>query len=184
MRAKSIVLMTSTLCSRNGSWAGVLKEEPLGLLQSAASVEQDIVFARDLDAHAEVVVLLQVVDDHVGEVMHVDDHFPDSEGGEAAKGNFQQRVSGDFHQGLGTIVGQGPQAGTESRGEDHGLHVAAFSAAEFSAFILSSSRWVTTTSTPLRPRRRLATCSARYTERCWPPVQPKETIRFLNPRCW
>ena len=25
-------------------------------------------------------------------------------------------------------------------------------------------------------------CSAQYTERCWPPVQPKLTIRLVNPR--
>ena len=37
------------------------------------------------------------------------------------------------------------------------------------------------TSTPARPRRCFASCSARYTERCWPPVHPKETIRLLNP---
>ena len=27
-----------------------------------------------------------------------------------------------------------------------------------------------------------AICCAQYTERCWPPVQPKDTIRFVNPR--
>src|SRR5579864_1956426 len=139
----------------------VLKEEPFGLLQSAAGIEQDIVFARDLNTHSEVVVILQVIDNHVGEVMHVDDYVLDSEGGETAKGDLQQRVPGNFYQCLGAVIGQGPQAGTEPCGKNHGLHVAAFSAAEFSAFILSSSRCVTTTSTPLRPRRRLATCSAR-----------------------
>src|ERR1700751_3035943 len=48
----------------------------------------------------------------------------------------------------------------------------------------SSSRWCTTTSTPGRVRRRFANCSARYTERCWPPVHPNEIIKFLKWRRW
>ena len=31
-------------------------------------------------------------------------------------------------------------------------------------------------------RRNVARCSAAYTDLCWPPVQPKPTLRFSNPR--
>ena len=72
--ARSIVLMTSTLCRMNGSSVGTVQKEIRGLFQSAAGVEQNI-FARDFDPHPEIVVGLQIVDNHVGKVMHIDDHF-------------------------------------------------------------------------------------------------------------
>ena len=69
---------------------------------------------------------------------------------DASVSNYQQRGFNHLMVAFGCTGGQ-----------NHGLHVAAFSAAEFSAFMRSSSRWSTTTSTPARPRRCLASCSAR-----------------------
>ncbi len=62
--------------------AGIVEEKPGGFFEAAAGVEQDF-FAGDFDAHAEVFVGFQVVDDHVGEVVDVDDDFGDAEGAEA-----------------------------------------------------------------------------------------------------
>ena len=61
---------------------GIFQKEPGGFFQAAAGVEQDI-FAGDFDAHAEIVVGFQIGDDHVGEVVDVDDDFGDAEGSQA-----------------------------------------------------------------------------------------------------
>src|SRR5216684_7590779 len=116
--------------------------------------------------------------------MHVDDHFANPELTQATERDLQQRMSSHFHERLGTIVSKRAQSRAQAGGQNHRPrpHCAAFSAAAFSAAILSNSRCCTTTSTPFRPRRRFATCSAKYTERCCPPVHPNETIRFLKPR--
>ncbi len=71
-----MVLMTSTLCRMNGSsgWPESSRKNQPGLFQSAAGVEQNI-FARDFNSHAEIVIGFQILHNHVGKVMHVDDHF-------------------------------------------------------------------------------------------------------------
>ena len=56
-----------------------LREKTSRLFQSAAGIQQHI-FARNLDVHAEVFVNVQIVDDLVGEVMHIDNHVADAEG--------------------------------------------------------------------------------------------------------
>ena len=58
-------------------------------------------------------------------------------------------------------------------GQNHRLHLPRF----------SNPRCRTTTSTPLVLRKCFANSSARYTDRCCPPVQPNDTIRLLKPRC-
>ncbi|MEI9969928.1 MAG: hypothetical protein WDM87_15375 [Terracidiphilus sp.] len=52
----------------------VLQEEPCSLLEAASGIEQNI-FAGDLNAHAEVTICSEVVNDTVGEVVHIDNHF-------------------------------------------------------------------------------------------------------------
>ena len=54
--------------------AAVFEKEPCGFFEAAAGVEQDV-FAGDFNAHAEVLVGLKVVDDHVGEMMDIENHF-------------------------------------------------------------------------------------------------------------
>src|SRR5271157_4056944 len=105
--------------------AGIFEKKPRSLLQAAARVEQDLL-ARDLYAHAEVIVSFQIIDDHVGEVMHVDDHLADPAGAQAGECDLQQGAAGDFHERLGAIVGEGPQARTEAGGQDHRFHIMAF----------------------------------------------------------
>ena len=104
--------------------------------------------------------------------MDVDNHVSNPKGAQPAQGDFQERMACDFDQGLGPIISERPQARAETGGQVHRLHLPRF----------SSSRCRTITSTPLLRRKYLANCSARYTERCCPPVQPKDTIRFLKPR--
>src|SRR5690348_6136536 len=106
--------------------------------------------------------------------MHIDDHILDTECSQPFERNLQQRAAPDFHQGLWTCVRQGAQTGAEARGENHCFHLP----------WLSRLRWRTATSKPALPRKWFASCSAKYTDRCCPPVHPKETIRFLKPRLW
>src|SRR5215469_18614274 len=105
-------------------------------------------------------------------MMYVDDDVTNSKLAQAGERNFEQCSASDFDQGFWTVIGQGSQTRTESRGQNHGLHSAIF----------SNSRCRTTTLTTFWARKCLASCSARYTERCWPPVQPNETIRLWKPR--
>ena len=151
-------------------------KEMCGLFEAAAGIEEDL-FPGDLDVHAEVVVGFKIVGNHVGEVMGVDDDVDNAAGFEAGEREFKKRASGDFNQRLGAVVGERLQARAKTRREDHCLHDATFS-----GNLISISMCRTMTSRSSRLRRCCANCSARKTERCWPPVQPKETIRFANPR--
>ena len=119
----------------------------------------------------------EIVDDHIGEVMRVDNDFLDPELAEADECELKHRAAADFNQGLRTIVGERTKTRAQPGSENHRLHFAIFSGKFF-----SSSMWRTITSTPLVDRRCRASCSARKTDRCWPPVHPKETIRSRKPR--
>src|SRR6266849_5815567 len=118
--------------------------------------------------------------------MHVDDHLANAKCPQASERNLQERAPSDFHQGFRAIVSQRPQARAEPGGQNHSFHCEAFIAGLSSGRLhlpsFSNSRWRTATSTPLEARKCFANCSARFTERCCPPVQPKDTIRFLKPR--
>src|ERR1035437_584612 len=171
--------------------ARVFEKEPRCFLEAAAGVEQNV-FARNFNSHPKVVVLLQIINNHVGKVMHVDDHFANPKLAQAVECDLQQRVTSHFHECFRAFVGERTQSRTEAGSQNHGLHCPArsglarsgssFSAPGASGSIFSSSRCLTTTSMPFRPCRRFATCSAKYTERCCPPVHPNDTMRFLNPR--
>jgi hypothetical protein len=74
---------------------GVLEEKPGGFFQAAAGVQQNV-FAGNFDAHAEVFVGFEVVGDHVGEVVDVNDDFGDTKGAEAGQGDFEKRAAREF----------------------------------------------------------------------------------------
>src|SRR5580698_4690921 len=61
------------------------------LLQPAASIEQSLL-TRNFDTHAKVVVGFQIIDDHVGKVMHIDDHFANATLAQARNRDLQQRL--------------------------------------------------------------------------------------------
>ncbi len=66
----------------------VVREEPGGLLQAAAGIEQELL-ARNFDTHAEVIVLFEIGLDHVGEMVHVDDHFGYAEKAQTGECDFE-----------------------------------------------------------------------------------------------
>src|SRR5579859_7883208 len=111
--------------------------------------------------------------------MHVDDHIADPKVAKAGECDFQHSAPADFNQCFRAIVSERTKPRAQAGSQHHGLHWPAFSNS-----IFSNSMWRTTTFTPGFPRKWLANCSARYTERCWPPVQPKDTVRLLKPRLW
>ena len=85
-----MLLSTSTLCSRNGSSLPILEKKPRRLLQSTAGVEQDIL-SRDFNPHTKILLCRKVLNNHVGKVMHVDDHLVNAEVTQARERDLQQR---------------------------------------------------------------------------------------------
>src|SRR5581483_9346133 len=106
-------------------------------------------------------------------MMRIDDDFAHAELAQAGNGDLKQRVSRHFYQRLRPVIGQRTQARTQPGSQNHGFHWASF----------SSSKCRNLTSTPAQLWKCFASASARYTERCCPPVHPKETVRLLKPRC-
>jgi len=110
------------VASKSIGGTSVFKEEPGGLFQAAAGVEEEIVFARDFDVEAEIFVGVEIVDDLVGEVVDVDDDAGDAEGFEACESDFEERATVDFGECFGAVVGERAEARAEAGGEDHGFH--------------------------------------------------------------
>ena len=98
-----------------------VQEERCSPLEAAAGVEQDL-FAGDFDVHAEVLVGAEIFDDHVGEVMGIDDDFVNAEGAQAGERDLEQCAAGDLNQRLGTIVGERAQTRAQAGGQNHRLH--------------------------------------------------------------
>jgi len=72
-------------------FAGVpFLEKPGGFFEAAAGVEEEIVFAGEFDAEAEIAVGLEKADDFFGVVMDVDDDFGDAEGFETGDEDFEE----------------------------------------------------------------------------------------------
>ena len=130
--------------------SGIAQEEMRGFFEAAAGIEQDLLVG-DLDAHAEIIVRSQAVDDLPGEMMRVDDDIANAERVQAGKGDLEQGTAANFDQCLGTRVRERTQARAEAGRQNHGLHLPSF----------SNSRWRTSTFTPLRARRCRANSSAR-----------------------
>src|SRR5438105_13023113 len=74
----------------------ILKKKIRGFLQPAAGVEQHLL-ARHLNPHAEVIIRLQTLDNHVRKVMYVDDHLANTKGSQARESYFQERAAGNLH---------------------------------------------------------------------------------------
>ena len=84
--------------------SGIFEEKPGSLFQASAGVEQDF-FTGNFDAEAEILVGFQVGDDHVGEVVDVDDGFGDAESAQAGEGDFEKGAAREFDESFGTRVG-------------------------------------------------------------------------------
>src|SRR5262249_4983353 len=146
-------------------------KKPPGLLQSAACIEQYIL-TRYLNVHSEISVRFQIFDHGIGEMMHIDDHVVNAEFAQPGKCDFQECSAGDFDERFWPVVGERPKPRAEPGGKDHRLHFPR----------VSSPMWRTITSTPDFSCRCFARRSAKNTERCCPPVQPKDTVKLLKPR--
>jgi hypothetical protein len=109
--------------------ARVFQEKPGGIFQASAGIEQNV-FARNFDAHAKVIVGFQIVDDHVGEMMDIDDDFGNAGGAEAKEGDFEKSAAGEFDEGFGACVGERAEACAKAGGQDHGFHWGRFSVTE------------------------------------------------------
>jgi extradiol dioxygenase family protein len=55
-----------------------------------------VVFAGDFEAHVEIVFGLEIVDDHLGVVVDVDDGFGYAEGLEAGESDFEEGAAVEF----------------------------------------------------------------------------------------
>ncbi len=62
-----------------------------------------------------------VLDDLVGQIMHIDDGFADAGVGELVEHMIEQRTAGHGHQWLRHLVRQGTHARAEAGGENHGF---------------------------------------------------------------
>ena len=62
-----------------------------------------------------------MLDDLVGQIMHIDHGFADAGAGELVQHMIEQGLAGHAHQRLRHMVGQGPHSHAETGGEDHGF---------------------------------------------------------------
>src|SRR6266581_5914146 len=110
----------------------IFEKEPRSFLEAATGIEQSF-FTRDFNPHVEVVVLPQIIDNHVGKVMHVDDHFTNPEPRQTTKRDLQQRMTSHLDESFGTIVGKRAKTGAQARSQNHCPHCREGSTAAFAA---------------------------------------------------
>ena len=102
-----------------------LQEKPSGFFEAATGVEQDLL-AGNFNAHAEVAVGLEVIDDFVCEVMDIENDFADAEGTQTAEGELKESTAADSDQRFGAVIGERTQARPQASGENHRLHLLCF----------------------------------------------------------
>ena len=114
-------------------------------------------------------------------VMRVDHHLAHAEAAQPRQRDFQQRPPRHLHQSLGAIVGEWTQPCSQPRSQHHGLQRALTGLSSPVPYLLQFEVPHNDLDAA-HPAQAFARLSARYTERCCPPVQPNETIRFWKPR--
>ncbi len=67
-------------------------------------------------------MVVEVTADHLREVVHVDDDFPDACGHQLLEDQAEHGPATHLHQGLGHLFGQGIEPGAQSGRENHRLH--------------------------------------------------------------
>ena len=90
-------------------------KEVRSMFQTSSGVEKNL-FVRNGDVHAEILMIAQILCDHIGEVVRVDNYFADPKGAKARHGKFQQGAGPNFDQRLGAIVGERPKASAQPGG--------------------------------------------------------------------
>ena len=96
-------------------------EERCGVSECAAGVEELLAFVAD-EHGAGPLVAADVVDEHIAEVVYVDDAECGAGVGESLDVDLEQCFAVDFDEGLWAVVGEGFEPCAESGGEDEGLH--------------------------------------------------------------
>ena len=94
-------------------------EQRQRLDDAAAGAEHLVAFVRDDDAGLRAAG--DMIDDLVGQIMHVDDGLDDAGLAELVEHMVEQRAARHLHQRLRHVVRQGPHAHAETGGEDHGF---------------------------------------------------------------
>ena len=170
-----------------GQDVGVVYQKRFAIVQQAlcfqyasSRVEQFASFVADVQVKAKVVVGLQEINDLLSEVMDVDHYFPESGCLDTQQRVLQHGYACHGDKCLGHVVGQWTQPGTQSGCEYHGFHGGQLRALKVCSMFCS--RCTRLTCTPNSWLRCSARCWAEYTERCCPPVQPKQTDRLVKPR--
>ena len=97
----------------------LLAEQRQRLHDGAAGAEHLVAFVGNDDAGPGTA--RGVLDDLVGQVMHVDHGLADAGAGELVQHVIEQRLAGHAHQRLRHMVGQRAHAQTETGGKDHGF---------------------------------------------------------------
>jgi len=70
---------------------------------------------------ARLLARRDVIDDLVGQIVHVDDSFARAGVLELVQNMIEQGAAGHLHEGFGHSVRQRPHAQAETGGEDHGF---------------------------------------------------------------
>ena len=99
-----------------------LIEEWPCLPDTSTRFEQLFALVTDTDVHTEVIILSEIIDDLIGEMMHV--HYNASETGilQLKDDTFEQRFSTDTYQCLRNTVGKWLKASAQTCCEYHCLH--------------------------------------------------------------
>src|ERR1700722_2552372 len=162
---------------------GMLQEEPAGLFQAAASIEQQVL-ARHFYVHAEIFALPEERDHFVGEVMHVYDHVVDTKSTQASKCDFEQGASADFDQHFWTVIGERPQARAQPGSENHCPHREAFSKRLSTG---GAHRRVCSEENFICPSSRVVDGAPRPPRRSWLenvlPIVPQDKLSGVARRC-
>ena len=97
-------------------------EEVGRLTQSTTRIEEFVGLVADLYVKPEVVVLLQIVDDLIGEMMDIDDEMVEAGIPQLIDDALNKRHAAYWHHGFWHRVGKRLEAGTHARGKYHCLH--------------------------------------------------------------
>ena len=89
------------------------------LHHGAAGAQHLVALIRD--DHAGPAARLDVIDDLVGQIMHIDHGLADAGVAELVEHMIEQRLPATRTSGFGICVGQGTHAHAETGGEDHGF---------------------------------------------------------------
>src|SRR5947207_5537806 len=103
-------------------WIGSVAQKPGSFLQAAAGIKQHV-FARDFQVHAETGVCLEVINNHFGEVVNVNDDVSNAKRTQAGERDLKKRAAADLNESLGSSIGERTQTRAETRSQDHCLHL-------------------------------------------------------------